>query len=208
MLLLSLMVMLSLGARMGFQMLPSRELPGIEEFRKEALACRLEMILADSLAAKASDSAYSRQAFTERAVRKITPLNINSVDSAALLPLPGIGPVFAGRIVKYRKLLGGFTCTDQLKEVYGMERATVERITPFLYIDSTLLRQVDLNSATFRELLRHPYLEYENVKALLRYRDVIGQISSFEELRQNAILPDSVLDKAVPYLEISPGFSY
>jgi len=220
MLLLSLLVMLSLGVRTGFRMLPAREPPGIREFREEAMAFLTSMDevsreKADSLAGAAfrdnTLTNYSNRHIPvpyrkkAQAGYKIAPISLNKADSVALLPLPGIGPVFAGRIIKYRSLLGGFVDPAQLNEVYGMKRATVEIITSLIFIDSSLLRPMNLNSATFRELLRHPYLEYENVKALVHYRDVMGHISSFEELRQNSTLPDSVLDKAAPYLGISPG---
>ena len=219
MLLLSLLVILSLGVRIGFQMLPAREPPGMDQFREEALAIMAAQELSDSLAglSKVDDSStrpyrarsYSRQSagpyYQKKPNPKLVSINLNEADSASLLPLPGIGPVFAGRIVKYRNLLGGFVDAEQLIEVYGMERTTVELVTRSLYMDSSLIRTLNLDSAGFRELLRHPYLEYEHVKALVNYRDIMGHISTLEELSQNMIIPDSVLDRVAPYLEISSG---
>ena len=70
-----------------------------------------------------------------------------------------------------------------------------------LYIDSTRVRKMPLNTASFRELLRHPYLEYEDVKALVEYRDFKGNINSLKELRIDQILPDSTLNKIEGYLD-------
>jgi DNA uptake protein ComE-like DNA-binding protein len=120
-----------------------------------------------------------------------------------LLPLPGIGPVFAGRLIKYRGLLGGYSSVDQLMEVYGMSLETFDMIADRIAIDTTLIIKMDLNSATFRELLRHPYLEYEDVKALVNYRDFAGSIQSLQELEDNFILPDSVLNRVIPYIYLS-----
>ncbi len=91
---------------------------------------------------------------------------------------------------------------DQLKEVYGISLETLDRITDRIVIDTSVLIKLDLNSATFRELLRHPYLEYEDVKAMVNYRDFAGTIQSARELRDNYILPDSVLQRIMPYLEL------
>jgi competence protein ComEA len=97
-------------------------------------------------------------------------------------------------------LLGGYAFLDQLKEVYGMSMETFDLIADRIVIDTTLIIKLDLNSATFRELLRHPYLEYEDVKALVNYRDFAETIQSLRELEDNFILPDSILQRVWPYL--------
>ena len=130
-------------------------------------------------------------------------LHLNKADSVSLLDLPGIGPVFAGRIVRYRALLGGYCKVDQLSEVYGMRPETLELVTPLLVLDSSGLHKLHINSLTFRELLRHPYLEYEHVKALFRYMDSKGALESAEQIRQNGLLPDSTIDRIAPYIDFS-----
>jgi DNA uptake protein ComE-like DNA-binding protein len=128
-------------------------------------------------------------------------IDLNLADSDQLLPLSGIGPVFAGRIVKYRDLLGGFVSPDQLKEVYGMPPETVDRVSDRIYIDSAAIRKIRLDSATFGELLRHPYLDYDQVKALVDYREFKGNITSLNELQINHILHDTSLSKLVGYFD-------
>jgi len=209
--LLSLLVILTFGTRLLFWSGPGREPAGLDQFQREARTILAAFDELDSLK-HASFSQGSLPGGSRKVIKgqsqpkltaewKITPINLNESDSASLLPLPGVGPVFAGRIVRYRNLLGGFVQAEQLLEVYGIERETFQRISPHLFIDSTLVQKLDLNSAGFRELLRHPYLEYVDVKALVHYRDVIGHISSLDELRQNMILPDSVMEKVAPYLD-------
>ena len=111
------------------------------------------------------------------------------------------GPVFAGRILKYRNLLGGYYRVEQLSEIYGMKQETVELVSPFLYIDTLGLKKLYINLSGFRDLLRHPYLEYEDVKALMQYMDIMGSIASMEEIRSNGLLADSTLERIAPYLE-------
>jgi comEA protein len=50
------------------------------------------------------------------------PVNINTADATALAALPGIGPVYARRIVAYREAHGPFRSVDDLLEVSGIGR--------------------------------------------------------------------------------------
>ena len=136
-----------------------------------------------------------------RVTRSFAAIDINRADSADLIPLPGIGPVFAGRIIRYRELLGGFTDVTQLHEVYGLPAETIDRIGDQLIFDTLALRRISLNAASFSDLLSHPYLDFGEVKALIRYRDYRCGFSSLEEIRENGLLTDSTLEKIFPYLD-------
>jgi DNA uptake protein ComE-like DNA-binding protein len=207
----SLLLLLSLLLRIVVQLLPGREPAGVEEFEREARAIMAAVARADSMERVRTDSlgraritTYQRPASFTSQGTKVTPsqaININRADSIQLLPLPGIGPVFAGRIIKYRTLLGGFVHVDQLGEVYGMRSENIERIRSRVYIDSSAILKIRIDSATFGELLRHPYLDYEEVKALVQYRDFKGDISSINELKTNHILHDSTLNKIDGYFD-------
>ena len=205
------LLLLSLLVRIGVQFLPGREPAGVEEFKREARAIMAAFARADSMERVRTDSlGQVRAASYERAAsfasfntegKPSEPININRTDSVHLLPLPGIGPVFAGRIIKYRNLLGGFVSVNQLGEVYGIPAETMERIRSKVYVDSSAIVKIRIDSATFGELLRHPYLEYEEVKALVEYRDFKGDISSAYELGSNNILSDSTLNKIDGYFD-------
>ena len=93
-------------------------------------------------------------------------IDINGCDSAALVALPGIGPVLSARIIKYRKLLGGFASVEQLKEVYGLPEETYEMIKGRLYADSSGIRKININSSGYKELSRIPYIEKYEVTAI------------------------------------------
>lgn len=55
-------------------------------------------------------------------------IDINTATAAELDQLPGIGEVLATRIVAYRQLHGRFTSIDQLIEVDGISRNTVDEL--------------------------------------------------------------------------------
>jgi DNA uptake protein ComE-like DNA-binding protein len=209
--LLSLLLILSLVFRIAVRHLPEREPEGMEEFEREARSILASLAAADSFQRRTAGTLMAEEegppevVFRNHTPKKrgnpAQPIDINRADSAELLPLPGIGPVFAGRIVKYRNLLGGFVSLDQLGEVYGMPIETVDLIRSQILIDSSAIRKIRIDSASFGELLRHPYLEYDDVKALVGYRDFKGDISSINELRMNQILPDSTLNKIDGYFD-------
>ena len=54
------------------------------------------------------------------AAEVVSLVNLNSADEAALVALPGIGPVLAGRIIAYRQQQGPFRSVEQLDDVQGI----------------------------------------------------------------------------------------
>jgi len=185
--LVSLLLILSVILRIGVQLLPGRDPPGMEEFVQESR--RLMAALAEEDSLEKGKLPFHFE-----------PIDINRADSAGLLPLPGIGPVFAGRIIRYRNLLGGYVNISQMEEVYGLRREIIDLISEDILIDTLAIRKIDLDNAGFRDLLRHPYLEFDDVKALVRYRDFVGHIRSLEELREQQLLSDSTLVRISSYL--------
>ena len=114
-------------------------------------------------------------------LKPIANVHINSADTTELMSLPGIGFFFARNIVSYREKLGGFVELDQLLEVYAFDSARLETITPYINVDSVSLRKINVNTDDFKTILRHPYIEYEDVKKIVNYREKIGFIKNWEE---------------------------
>lgn len=127
-------------------------------------------------------------------------ININRCDSAALDVLPGIGPVLSARIIKYRELLGGYVFVAQLKEVYGIPDSVYRVISEMVIIDTSAVRQIKINSAGFRELDRHPYIERYEVQAIIKYRELTGSIHGISPLISEKILTGEKARKLLPYL--------
>jgi competence protein ComEA len=137
-----------------------------------------------------------------RSASVITTVNINAGDSSDFEKLPGIGAVLARRIVRYRALLGGFYATAQLKEVYGISDSLYTALVPRLAIDTALLVKINVNTATEKELARHPYIGKYTAGGILRYRNRFKTIKSLEELTTNGILTPENLEKLKKYLSV------
>ena len=129
-----------------------------------------------------------------------TILNLNIADTTSLKQLPGIGSAFAKRIVDYREKLGGYCEAEQLLEVYRMDTARYDAIKDFVIIDSTFVpNKLRINSDAFKILLKHPYLEYDNVKKIVNYREQKGLITSWEQLVK--VVGDGINPKLRYYID-------
>jgi competence ComEA-like helix-hairpin-helix protein len=129
-------------------------------------------------------------------------IDLNSADSASLLSLDGIGPYYAGKIIKYRERLGGYIRTEQLLEIKGMDSTRFEQFRNRIRVEPVQLRKMDLNQTTFKEMLKHPYFEYNLVKAIFSYKDKIKAYDSVGQLRKMPVMYDELYDKIEPYLEV------
>jgi DNA uptake protein ComE-like DNA-binding protein len=133
--------------------------------------------------------------------QKIIRIDINTADSMTIVKLPGIGPVLSVRIIKYRRLLGGFARVEQLKEVYGLPAETYEIIKGRVYADSVQISRININSATYKEILRLPYFEKYEVTAILKYRELKGRITGINDLTDNNLITIEKAIKVRPYLK-------
>ncbi|MDR0427443.1 MAG: helix-hairpin-helix domain-containing protein [Dysgonamonadaceae bacterium] len=143
----------------------------------------------------------SRQPFSETQKIKIgTTIELNSADTTDLKKIPGIGSAYAKRIVKYREILGGFYCVEQLQEVYGMYEELYEGITPFLTINKELIRKMEVNSFSLDKLKSHPYINFYQAKAIIELRKKRGSISDIRELSLFEEWTDEDLERLKNYL--------
>lgn len=62
-------------------------------------------------------------------------VHLNSASDQELETLPGIGPVYASRIIDYRNQNGGFKSVDELKNIKGIGGATFNKIKDYVIIN-------------------------------------------------------------------------
>ena len=127
-------------------------------------------------------------------------IEINSADSLDLIRLPGVGSVFASRIIRYRQLLGGYYSVEQLLEVYNFPEETYSEIHQNISVDPEQIKQIRLNFAGYSELIRHPYIKKEQVKAILDYRTKNGSFRNMKEFEDAGILEAEKVKELKPYL--------
>jgi len=129
-----------------------------------------------------------------------TVIELNTADSAKLTGLPGMGPSFAMRIIRYRNRLGGFYHKEQLKEVFGLDSGTYSSLQGQVKVDPSQVKKIPVNSATFEQLSHFPYLNYKQMNAIINFREQHGSYASIDDMKNIAILDESVLHKIEPYI--------
>jgi DNA uptake protein and related DNA-binding proteins len=136
-----------------------------------------------------SEHGSSGEKLTDRAVpEKSYPLlEINRADSLDLLDLPGIGPYYASRIVRYRNRIGGFISKDQLKEISGIDEERYLMFEARVYADTSFIYKADLNTVNIEELSSNPYIGSYLARAIVRFREQTDNIN-VKLLLENRIL--------------------
>lgn len=137
-----------------------------------------------------------------KAEEKLETIDLAVADSAMLTRVRGLGGWTAKRIVEYREKLGGFVRKEQLLEVYGMKPERYATIKDQLTLGSTQVEKLNINTATFKELLRHPYLEYAVVKNIVNFREKTRLFARIEELQQIELVDGHLFAKIAPYLKV------
>ncbi len=125
-------------------------------------------------------------------------IDINTTDTNNLKKINGIGSVLSSRIIKYREALGGIHSLDQLDEVYGLKDPALSELKNHINTNNlNVFRQININNITFKELLHHPYFDYNDVKCIFEYRRK-NLFSSYEQI--NEILPHLNKKLVAPYI--------
>lgn len=112
-----------------------------------------------------------------------TIIELNTADTTILKKVPGIGSTFARRIIKYRDLLGGFYTVSQLQEIYGMDSERYQMLQPWFHTNISYIKKISVNHSSYDALVRHPYLDNKQAKAIYQLRQQKGKISGWENLQ-------------------------
>lgn len=145
------------------------------------------------------DSTYYTKYTHQEKLKTGETIEINSSDTTDLKKIPGIGSAFSNRIVKYRNLLGGYNNLNQLKEIWGMDDDLFNKITPYLKITPNT-KKIKINTASFEELSKHPYIKYKRAKTIIDVRERKGKIESIDRLSLLEEFTEADIKKLTPYL--------
>ena len=151
--------------------------------------------------ASVSRDTFVRQTGPKKDATPVIVQELNSTDSLHLLDIPGIGPVFASRIIRYRNLLGGYYSVTQLKEVYGMQDERFMAVSPYFTADGSSVKKLNVNFSTVQELGRHPYVGFSAARKICNLRDKTGKFSSPGNL--SPVVTGDSLKKLIPYMKFT-----
>jgi len=127
--------------------------------------------------------------------------DINSATPEELKKVKGIGEKLSVRIVNYRSKLQGFSYDSQLYEVWGLDSLVVDEVLKHFIVKSfPKIEKINVNEASFKEVLSIVYIDYELTKKIFSYRDEVAEIQSIEELKKIDGFPIEKFDRIVLYL--------
>lgn len=132
---------------------------------------------------------------------KIITKDINNATAEDLKIVRGIGDKLSERIIKYRIKLQGFSFDDQLYEVWNLDPEVVQEMLKYFKVFTPpVIDKMNVNEASFKEVLSIVYIDYELTKKIFSYRDEVAEIQSLEELKKIDGFPIEKFDRIALYL--------
>ena len=139
--------------------------------------------------------------FAKKSKYILTSTDINLAVKEDLKTINGIGEKLSERIIKYRSKLQGFSTLNQLYEVWGLDTEVVGKLLlVFKVINLPNIKKINVNTVSFRELLKNPYLDYELCKKIFEYKDEVAELQDISELKNIIGFPLDLYDRIVLYL--------
>ena len=127
--------------------------------------------------------------------------DINKATQSDLKLINGIGEKLSARIIKYRNRIKGFTFKNQMDEVWGLDPAVINRIwDSFRIIEKPIIKKININTASVKEVLTIPYIDYKLCKRIFEYRDQVAEFQNLTELQRIDSFPKNKYDRIVLYL--------
>jgi len=131
----------------------------------------------------------------------IVKLELNRCDSSEIVVIPQFGSKRSQKLVEYRDALGGFYSFEQVKEIFILQNIEVEFLKKYFTLDISLIRKININSATYKELVSHPYIDSYLAKLIIHYREKNGKFTSMEEIQKATHAYQELVDKLGYYVE-------
>ncbi len=143
------------------------------------------------------------ESFPRAAKPALGSVNLNEADSTTLESLPGIGPVLAQRILRYRRLIGFFAEVGQLRHVYGMTDELFGQSSPYFTVGQTdHFPKRDLNRAFVKSLAFFPFLDQQMAQEIVDYRRELGRFDRWEEVAQVPGMDDKTYKALQQYFHL------
>ncbi|MBR5855053.1 MAG: helix-hairpin-helix domain-containing protein [Paludibacteraceae bacterium] len=137
--------------------------------------------------------------------KRDTILNLRTADTTELKMIPGIGSYRAKQIIHYRKQLGGFVSVEQLREIRALQplltdSLSADSLLAHFVLDSVIVEPLRINSMRIERLQKHPYLSFEQAKAIYELRRQKIQLDNIDQLQHLEGFTSEQWQRLSPYL--------
>ena len=69
--------------------------------------------------------------------------------------------------------------------------------------DSLSIRKIRINTAEYKDLIRHPYFQRNEVAAILKYRELKGEIKDLKVMTENNLISEETAGRIRKYLDFT-----
>ena len=83
-----------------------------------------------------------------------------------------------------------------------MRPEAYEVLTEHLFIDSEKIQKLRLNTISFEELYKHPYLGYAQANSIFKMRAQSDGFKTLSEIKKSKLIDSKTYNKLLPYLII------
>ncbi len=132
----------------------------------------------------------------------IRQIDWNSIDSATLTRVNGIGPYIAHKLISYRNLLGGYIKSEQLLEAYKLKDSLYTYIVAMSVFNPVYLEKIPINTIAELELSKHPYIGDKMAKNIILLRSSFKKFDKIEQLKQVPLMNEEKYRKIAPYIQL------
>jgi DNA uptake protein ComE-like DNA-binding protein len=145
---------------------------------------------------------FSFASKTKKNISDITSSDINEATPYDFSLVKGVDEYLSERIIKYRSKLQGFSFPEQLFEVWGLEKEVADNILQVFSIQKKpRITKVNVNTASFKEVLSNPYIDYELCVQIFEYKDEVAELQSISEIKNIEGFPIEKYHRIVLYLQ-------
>lgn len=138
---------------------------------------------------------------TKMNISDISSTDINEATQYDFSLINGVDEYLSERIIKYRSKLQGFSIPEQLFEVWDLEKEVGTKILQTFSIQKkpTIIK-TNINTASFKEVLSNPYIDYELCIKIFDYKDEVAELQSISEIKNIEGFPLKNYNRIVLYL--------
>ncbi|MBS1591419.1 MAG: helix-hairpin-helix domain-containing protein [Bacteroidetes bacterium] len=138
----------------------------------------------------------------EGAIKSTVKIDINIATPQEWFTIPNMDRSLAYKIIKYKEKLGGFLTIQQVKETYGLTDSLFKTIEPYLILQTTNIKKININTADDYTLSNHPYINKDVAKAIIIYRTQHGAYTKINDIKKIVFIKEDLYNKIAPYLAV------
>ena len=138
---------------------------------------------------------------TKMNISDISSTDINEATQYDFSLINGVDEYLSERIIKYRSKLQGFSIPEQLFEVWDLEKEVGTKILQTFSIQKKpIIIKTNINTASFKEILSNPYIDYELCIKIFDFKDEVAELQSISEIKNIEGFPLKNYNRIVLYL--------